>query len=100
MDSEKDDREPTLGELIKSGELTSIYFNEFGIGVSKHDIFILLRRNGKEEAILNASHITAKSLASSLSQALRQFEAQTKQTIPISDEIEKLMEESDDNHER
>ncbi|OCR01727.1 hypothetical protein BCD67_13990 [Oscillatoriales cyanobacterium USR001] len=95
MDSEKDEKKQTITEIIKSGQLHSIYFNEFGIGVSKHDIFILLRRNGKEEAILNASHITAKSLVNSLGEALRRFETQTNQTIPDSDEIEKLMEEQD-----
>ncbi len=98
MNSEKDDQKPTITEIIKSGELNSIYFNEFGIGVSKHDIFILLRRNGKEEAILNASHITAKSLVKSLSEALKKFEDKTNQTIPNSDEIEKLMEEQDDDN--
>jgi hypothetical protein len=93
MDSEKDNQEQSMIEIIKSSDLNSIYFNEFGIGVSKNDIFILLRRNGKPEAVLNASHITAKSLVSSLTQALSEFEANTNQKIPTSDEIEKLMEE-------
>ena len=95
MDSEKDNQEPSMIEIIKSGELNSIYFNEFGIGVSKNDILILLRRNGKAEAVINASHITAKSLVSSLDEALRRFEDKTNQKIPTSDEIEKLMEEQD-----
>lgn len=99
MDSEKDDQKQTLTDIIKSEKLNSIYFNEFGIGVSKHDIFILLRRNGKEEAILNASHITAKSLVSSLGEALTRFETKTNQTIPNSDEIQKLMEEQYDNND-
>ncbi|VXD17929.1 conserved hypothetical protein [Planktothrix serta PCC 8927] len=98
MDSEKDNQKQTIVEIIKSDELNSIYFNEFGIGVSKHDIFILLSRNGKEEAILNASHITAKSLVSSLGEALKRFEAKTNQTIPDSDEIGKLMEDQDDDN--
>ncbi|MEZ2225514.1 hypothetical protein [Microcoleus sp.] len=100
MNSEKEEQKQTVTEIIKSGELNSIYFNEFGIGVSKHDIFILLRRNGKEEAILNASHITAKSFVDSLGEALRKFEAKTNQTIPISDEIEILMEASDETNDR
>lgn len=100
MDSERDEQKPSITEIIKSGDLNSIYFNEFGIGVSKHDVFILLRRNGREEAILNASHITAKSLLSSLGEALRRFETQTNQTIPNSDEIEKLMEEQDESSDQ
>ncbi|MBE9200776.1 MULTISPECIES: hypothetical protein [unclassified Nodularia (in: cyanobacteria)] len=93
MDSGKDDQEQSMMEIIKSGELNSIYFNEFAIGVSKNDILILLRRNGKAEVVLNASHITAKSFLSSLDEALRGFEDKTNQKIPTSDEIEKLMEE-------
>ena len=99
MDSAKDAQKPSMTEIIESGELNSIYFNEFGMGVSKHDIIIFLSRNGKPEAILNASHITAKAFVSSLGEALRRFEAQTNQTIPISDEIEKLMQEQDETND-
>jgi hypothetical protein len=99
MDSAKDAQKPTLTEIIESGELHSIYFNEFGIGVSQHDIIIFLRRNGKPEAILNASHITAKSFVSSLGEALRRFEAQTNQTIPIAEEIEKLIKKPDETND-
>ncbi|MDY6805202.1 MAG: hypothetical protein SXA11_15535 [Cyanobacteriota bacterium] len=97
MNQEKEDRNKNIIEKINSSELNNIYFNEFAIGVSKHDIFILLSRNGKAEAILNASHITAKSFANSLSEAVREFEAQTNQTILNSDEIEKLMEEDEND---
>ncbi len=102
MNQEKEDRKKELMEKIHSSELNKIYFNEFAIGVSKHDIFILLRRNGEPEAILNASHITAKSFANSLSEAVTEFEAKTNQTILNSDEIEELMEEDEDdeNNER
>ncbi len=99
MDSAKDAQKQIMTDLIESGEFNSIYFNEFSIGVSKHDIIIILSRNGKPEAILNASHITAKSFVSSLGEALRRFEAQTNQTIPISDEIEKLMKEQDETND-
>ena len=98
MDLEKDNQEQSMIEIIQSSELNSIYFNAFGIGVSKNDILILLKRNGKAEAVLNASHITAKSLVSSLDEALRGFEDKTNQKIPTSDEIEKLMEEEDETN--
>ena len=98
MDSGKNNQEQSMIEIIESGELNSIYFNAFGIGVSKNDILILLKRNGKAEAVLNASHITAKSLVSSLDEALRGFEDKTNQKIPTSDEIEKLMEEEDETN--
>ncbi len=81
-----------IGEAMESDDLPRIYFNEFGVGMSKNDVLILLGRNGKKEAILNASHITAKSLAKVLNEAISEFEIKTKQNILISDEIEELME--------
>jgi hypothetical protein len=98
MDLEKDNQEQSMIEIIQSSELNSIYFNEFGIGVSKNDILILLKRNGKPEAVLNASHITAKALVNSLDQALKNFEDDTNQKILTSDELEKLMEEEDETN--
>ena len=88
--------EKRITDVMKSDDLPNIYFNEFGVGISKNDIFILLGRNGKQEAILNASHITAKSLANALNEAIREFEMKTKQKILISEEIEKLMENDAD----
>lgn len=80
-------------KALKSSELTRLYFNEFALGVSKNDVFMLVRRNGKEEAVLNLSHTTAKSLALSLTEAINDFEEQTHQTILVSsEEVETLPE--------
>ncbi len=83
-------------KVLKSSDIDKIYFNEFALGVSKNDMFILVRCNGKEEAILNLSHITAKSLAISLTEAISKFEENTNQKIMTSDEIEKML---DNNNE-
>jgi len=91
MTQEKRNSHNDFVDMLKSGDIANIYFNEFAIGVSKNDIFILVRRNGKEEAILNASHITAKTLAISLSEAIADFENKTNQTIMISEEVEKML---------
>lgn len=66
-------------EALKSTELTNIYFNEFALGFTKNDAFILLRRNGKKEAILNFSYATAKSLADNLIEAIKNFEEKNTQ---------------------
>ncbi len=79
---------------LKSGDIDSIYFNEFALGVSKNDIFILLRRNGKEEAILNASHITAKTLAIALNEAIASYEKETNQKIIVSEDTEQKIGDS------
>ncbi len=92
--------EKHIMDIMRSGDLPDIYFNEFGVGISKNDVFILLRRNGKEQAVLNASHITAKSLANALNEAISEFEVQTKQKILISEEIEEIMENETDANDK
>ncbi len=62
---------------LKSSEIENIYFNEFALGVSNNDMFILIRRNGKGQALLNLSHNTAKSLALALTEAIDDFEKTT-----------------------
>ncbi|MDM8517328.1 PAS domain S-box protein [Desulfobacterales bacterium HSG16] len=57
MDEKTSKQNDDVLMALKSRDVNSLYFNEFAVGVSKNDIFLLLRRNGKEEAILNASHI-------------------------------------------
>ncbi len=79
-------------DALKSSDIENIYFNEFALGASKNDMFILVRRHGKEEAVLNMSHITAKSLALALTEAIDDFEKKTNQKIMISDEVEKALD--------
>lgn len=95
MSEGTENQQPSPDTTINYGDIDEIYFNEFAIEVSKHDVSILLRRNGKEATILNASHITAKALFSCLGEVLEKFEKQTHQTIPNSDELENLMEDSE-----
>ncbi|MBP0021919.1 MAG: hypothetical protein J7647_30730 [Cyanobacteria bacterium SBLK] len=99
MTIEKEESESNILEILKADDLNNIYFNEFGLGVSKNDVLIVLRRNGKPEAIINTSHITAKSFVSALNEALKGFEDNTNYTIPISDEIEKQMEQNNDTND-
>ena len=82
-------------KVLKSSEIENIYFNEFVLGVSKNDMFILASRNGKVEAVLNMSHITAKSLALSLTEAIHNFEKKTNQEIINSEDIEKALQSNE-----
>jgi hypothetical protein len=82
------EQENDVVSILKSGNIDSIYFNEFVIGVSKNDIFMLLRRNGKYEAVLNASHIAAKSFAIALNEAIANYEKETNQKIVIPEDSE------------
>ncbi len=86
----------SLVKSLKSSEIEHIYFNEFALGVSKNDMFILVRRNGKEEAVLNMSHITAKSVALALMEAIEDFEQKTNQKIMVDEDVEKALESNNE----
>ncbi|QTA80673.1 Uncharacterized protein dnl_29840 [Desulfonema limicola] len=88
-------RNNDISKTLKSNDIENIYFNEFALGVSKNDVFMLLRRNGREEIILNASHITAKTFAIALNEAISNFEEETNQKIVVSEDIEKKIGASD-----
>jgi len=85
MASEFDENEDYIEE-------EEYYFNGFGIGISKTDVLIYLTRNGKREIVLNASHITAKSLAIALTKAMDDFEIKINSKILLSEDIEKLLD--------
>lgn len=89
--------EETESALLES-DGKDIYFNEFGVGISPNDVLIVVRRNGKNEAILNSSHVTAKTFANALIRAIENFEKKTNQTILESDKIEELMKENGDHN--
>jgi hypothetical protein len=76
-----------MEDALSSTEITNIYFNQFMIAVSNHDVAIVLRRNGKNEAVLNLSHATAKALAGSLDEAIGDFELQT-ELKTVEDDLE------------
>ncbi|NOS89644.1 MAG: hypothetical protein HOP34_14085 [Methylococcaceae bacterium] len=92
MSRKSNNHDDDIDKALKSNDIDKIYFNEFAIGMSNNDMFILLRCNGREEAFLNLSHITAKSLALALSKSISNFEEKTNQIIRVSDD-------NDESHE-
>ncbi len=87
MDKNKTKQDNKLLNLLKSGAINNLYFNESVVGVSDTDVIILLKCNGKEEVILNASYVTAKSLAIMLNNAISAFEEETGQKIMVPEHI-------------
>lgn len=88
-------QENDIVKTLKSKDVISIYFNEFTLGVSENDIFIILSRNGNKEAVLNASHITAKRFAIALNESISNFEKDMDKEIVISDKAKKQIDNSE-----
>jgi hypothetical protein len=71
---QQDHEDEDIVNILRADNIENIYFNEFALGVSKNDVFILLSCNGKSKTVLNLSHVTAKSLGTSISEAMERFE--------------------------
>ena len=72
-----------MKDALISSELINIYFNQFLVITSGSDVAVVVQRNGKNEAVLNLSHVIAKALADSLTKAISDFEQATSQKIIV-----------------
>jgi hypothetical protein len=65
-----------------------IYFNGYQIAIAPTDIVVVLMLNGKPIKMLNASHVTAKTLLVGLDSVLKEFEKRSGQPILTIDEVQ------------
>jgi hypothetical protein len=69
--------ESEILELIEAGHIPEIYFNGFSISLGTGDILLVLNRNNKPVAALQASYTLAKTLAKSLTEIIEELERRT-----------------------
>jgi len=74
-------------EVALEAGTQEIYFNGFASALATNDFIIVLTRNGKEQAVLNTSHATAKMLAHRINQSIEKFEQKTNTTILIPEQL-------------
>lgn len=87
---------PTPGENIPARGIEEldlppedrIYFNGYQIAIAHSDITIVLMLNGRPIKMINASHVTAKTLLVGLDSVLKEFEKRSGQTILTIDEVQ------------
>jgi hypothetical protein len=84
----KADKKDLIELAIESSEIQNIYFNGVGIGLGTGDVVLTLLRNGAPQAVLNTSHIIAKTLVQGLSNAIDDFEKKTQTKILTTDEVQ------------
>ncbi|HEC85109.1 MAG TPA: hypothetical protein ENI48_07740 [Thioploca sp.] len=72
--------------------------NKFSVGIAETDVLLVLRRNGKPQIVLNASHMTVKALAIQLNEIIKEFEQQTNSTILTFDKIRQSIGKTDDSY--
>ncbi|MCP4683058.1 MAG: hypothetical protein GY864_12050 [Desulfobacterales bacterium] len=96
-----EEKENIFQEQIESAladeNLPRIYFNGFITSLATGDVFIVLKQNEKPVAILNVSHIVAKSLATKLANIIALLEEKTGSTIMTTDDVLRKLVEDVDN---
>lgn len=78
-------------EALGDKELPRIYFNGFSITISAGDVLIILKRNDRPIAILNTSHILAKTVATKMGNVVALFEQKTGSTIMTTDDVQESL---------
>lgn len=91
------DYEKIIEEAI-SNNVETIYFNGFVNTLGIGDVMLLLQRNGKPVAILNASYTVAKTLAIKLGESISFLESKVNQKMLTTDQIKECVagEKKDD----
>jgi hypothetical protein len=88
------DQEPSAEERMRRALETGVprlYVNGFLSGLGISDIWCVLERNGKPEAMLNMSYTAAKSFAASLGQLVAILEERTGRDMLTTNDLERLL---------
>ncbi|MFP4502928.1 MAG: hypothetical protein ACLFTT_18190 [Candidatus Hydrogenedentota bacterium] len=97
--SEEEKLEQEAIAVTSSEDVPAVYFNGFINSLSNGDVMIILKRNNRPVAVLNASYTVAKSLAQKLSQTIAYLEDATGNPIMTTDTVRSDLEkgaQSDD----
>ena len=74
-------------------ELPNIYFNGFVTQLTQGDVLIILEKNTKPVAILNASYTVAKTLSIKLNEIVQKFEAKMGIQLVTTDDVDRKVKE-------
>ncbi len=89
-----EDHSEVISAALKNEDIPNIYFNGFTVSTTANDILIVLKRSENAVAVLNASHIIAKSLVELMGNIIVDFEERTGAVIMTNDQILKRLTES------
>lgn len=70
-----------IAQILNDPSVPQLYFNGFLNATSNGDVLIIVVRNTKPIAVLNASYTIAKTLGKKLNELIEQFESQTDHKI-------------------
>lgn len=89
--------EEVIRNTLLNKELPRVYFNGFIVSASVGDVIIILQQQGEAVAILNASHIIAKTLSVKLGDVIKGYEEVTSENFKTTDEINDLLSRREEN---
>ncbi len=81
-----------VAEALNNPQLPHIYFNGFVNSLGSGDLMMILQRNGQPVAVLNTSYTLAKTLAEKVHDLIASLEADTGNTIMITDDINEAVQ--------
>ena len=91
----QEEMQQVVRQVILDESIPEIHFNGFVNVLTSGDILIILQRNGKNVAKINASYTIAKTLGQKLMQIIADLEQRSGNTIMTSEEIMVTSEEGE-----
>jgi len=92
----QEEMQKVIAQVILDENIPEIHFNGFVNVLTSGDILIILQRNGRAVAKINASYTIAKTLGQKLMQIITDLEERTGNTIMTSDEV-RITSEGDES---
>ncbi len=89
----------TIGGALNDPTLPRRYTNGFHVGQSASDVFLVHLLGGQPTEVQYMSFNTAKTLLLHLQELITNIEKRTSQEILSQEQVHKLMESGDQNHE-
>jgi len=101
MSDANEDLQQQLQSALESDDLPGVYFNSFINTLANGDVAIVLKRNNRPIAVLNASYTVAKSFGLKLTELIQILETKTDHVIMTTDDINAAMqkEEADEGND-
>lgn len=91
---EHDEAVKFINDAIENSDLPHIYANGLTVSIGVADVAVVLRYGEQAVAVINLSHIVAKTMAQVLGNVIATFEEQTGTTVLTTQEVRAILQKS------
>lgn len=91
---EKEDFSSFISQALENEDIPHIYFNGFTATISPNDMVLVLKKNNKAVAVLNTTHVMAKTMVELMGKLVAEFEDRTETVIMTNNQLQEKLDAS------